>query len=238
MQKDKIALVTGGNRGLGKAISEALAEDDIFVISTYRQNPPSSTRPNIRHVELDVSNAEQCCSLIEKLTESGESPNILVNNAGITQDAFFHKMSPTQWNDVINTNLVSLFNITQTIYTQMRQQGWGRIINISSVNARKGQFGQTNYCASKAGVEGFTRALALEAAKSGVTVNAISPGYTNTDMVSSLSDSIKAKIKQQIPKRRFAEVAEIADLVKYIVSDNASYISGATIDINGGLHMS
>lgn len=238
MRKEKIALVTGGNRGLGKAICETLAEEGILVIFTYRNTSTISSKPNIRNVELDITDAAQCSNLIAKLNKSGESPNILINNAGITQDAFFHKMSPSQWHDVINTNLTSLYNITHPAYTQMRLQGWGRIVNISSVNARKGQYGQTNYCASKAGIEGFTRALALEAANSGITVNTISPGYTNTDMVISLSDAIKSRIEKQIPKGRFAEVTEVANLICYIVSDSASCISGATFDINGGLHMS
>jgi acetoacetyl-CoA reductase len=162
---------------------------------------------------------------------------MLINNAGITNDQMFHKMTEEQWNSVILTNLFALFNITQPIYTQMRANAFGRILNISSVNALKGQMGQVNYCASKAGVIGFTKALSLEGARFGVTVNTISPGYTETDMVEAIAPEIREKIEASIPLGRFSRPEEIACLVAYVLSDEASYISGANFNINGALHL-
>lgn len=244
----RIALVTGGMGGLGEAICIKLAALKYQVVTTYS---PGNTRFNdwLATMERqghrfgaypcdvsDYASAQQCVSQLEQ--EIG-SVDVLVNNAGITRDMTFKKMDKTNWDAVIRTDLDSVFNMTKAVCDGMTERGWGRIINISSVNAQKGAFGQTNYSAAKAGMHGFTKALALEVAKKGVTVNTISPGYIGTKMVNAIpEDVLNTKIIPQIPVGRLGKPEEVAGLVAYLASDEAAFLTGANIAINGGQHMS
>jgi acetoacetyl-CoA reductase len=236
------ALITGGTRGIGAAIAKHLKELGYKVAATYVGHTETaeqfSKETRIHVHRWDVSNYDACVDGI-KLVERDIGPvEILVNNAGIIRDAFFHKMSPTQWNEVINTNLNSVFNTTSQVIGGMRERGFGRIVNISSINAQKGQIGQSNYSAAKAGILGFTKALALENANKGVTVNAIAPGYIDTDMVAHVSPEILAKIVSQIPVGRLGLPDEIARCVAFLVSDDAGFITGSTLTANGGQYLS
>lgn len=235
---EKVALVTGGSKGLGLAIVESLCKSCDKVIATYNKTNPKITLPNVVFKQLDISSKQACVLLLSELKEENIFPNILVNNAGITQDGMFHKMDFDAWQSVITTNLTSLFHLTQPVFKQMRELEFGRIINISSVNANKGQMGQVNYCASKAGIQGFTKALALEGAAKGVTVNTISPGYCETDMVTAIPSAVLDKIKNSIPQKRLGQPHEVASLVNFLVSTDAEYITGANLEINGGLYSS
>ncbi|KZN58233.1 hypothetical protein N473_05690 [Pseudoalteromonas luteoviolacea CPMOR-1] len=235
---EKVALVTGGSKGLGLAIVESLSKSCDKVIATYNKTNPKIALPNVVFKQLDISSKQECDLLLSELKEENIFPNILVNNAGITQDGMFHKMDFDAWQSVITTNLTSLFHLTQPVFKQMRELGFGRIINISSVNANKGQMGQVNYCASKAGIQGFTKALALEGAAKGVTVNTISPGYCETDMVAAIPSDVLDKIKNSIPQKRLGQPNEVASLVNFLVSTEAEYITGANLEINGGLYSS
>lgn len=234
----KVAIVTGGTKGIGGAIVKSLSENGYDVIATYNTTLPLCDLDNVNYKKLDITDSAACERLVAGLTKQGIKVGVLVNNAGITKDAMFHKMTIENWNEVIRVNLASLYNLTHPVYKQMRNNKYGRIINISSVNANKGQAGQTNYCASKAGIQGFTKALAQEAARYGITVNTISPGYANTNMVASIRPDILDKIKQSIPMGRLCEVDEIASQVSYLASDKAAYITGANIEINGGMYSS
>jgi acetoacetyl-CoA reductase len=243
----RIALVTGGMGGLGEAVCIKLAALGYQVITTYS---PGNTKVTewlaameqqgykFRAFPCDVSDydsAQQCIALIHK--EIGPV-DVLVNNAGITRDMTFKKMDKTNWDAVIKTNLDSVFNMTKPVCDGMTERGWGRIINISSVNAQKGAFGQTNYSAAKAGMHGFTKALALEVARKGVTVNTISPGYIGTKMVMAIPQEVlDSKIIPQIPMARLGKPEEVAGLVAYLSSDEAAFLTGANIAINGGQHM-
>ncbi|MFM5223000.1 SDR family NAD(P)-dependent oxidoreductase [Aeromonas caviae] len=229
-------LVTGGSRGIGLSIVKKMAALNHRVVYTYKNTPAPVELPNVTSYKLDLTEKKSCDDLYSYLSDNELMPNVLVNNAGVTCDKPFHKMTNDEWLSVINVNLISLFNITQPVFSHMRLNGFGRIINISSVNAHKGQFGQVNYCASKAGVLGFTKALALEGAAKGVTVNSISPGYTETDMINCISVDILNKIKKDIPTGRFATPDEIATLVCFLSSKDASYINGADYSINGALY--
>ncbi|WP_025918134.1 acetoacetyl-CoA reductase [Herminiimonas sp. CN] len=244
----KIALVTGGMGGLGEAICIRLAALDYRVITTYS---PCNTRVeawlasmeqrgcHFRAYPCDVADydsAQQCIAQIEK--EVGPI-DVLVNNAGITRDMTFKKMDKPNWDAVLRTDLDSVFNMTKPVCDGMVERGWGRIINISSVNGQKGAFGQVNYAAAKAGMHGFTKALALEVARNGVTVNTVSPGYMSTKMVMSVpKDVLENKIIPQIPVGRLGKPEEIAGLIAYLASDEAAFMTGANIAINGGQHMS
>ena len=224
------ALVTGGTRGIGAAIAKYLKSLNYNVAATYVGNTEAaeqfSKETKIHVYRWDVSNYDATVAGI-KLVEKDIGPvQILINNAGITRDAFFHKMSPTQWNDVINTNLNSVFNMTSQVIAGMCERGFGRIVNVSSINGQKGQIGQSNYSAAKAGLIGFTKALALENASKGITVNAIAPGYIDTDMVAHVSPEILAKIVSQIPVGRLGLPEEIARCVGFLVSDDAGFITG------------
>jgi len=230
-------MVTGGGKGIGAAIVEKLSSAGYIVVATFNSQEPTRYFSNVIYKRLDIRDAASCKKLLAELAKENLFPDMLVNNAGITNDQMFHKMTEEQWSSVLSTNLFSLYNITQPIYTQMRANAFGRILNISSVNALKGQMGQVNYCASKAGVIGFTKALSLEGARFGVTVNTISPGYTETDMIEAIGPDIREKIEASIPLGRFGRPEEIASLVAYILSDEASYISGANFNINGALHL-
>jgi acetoacetyl-CoA reductase len=231
------ALVTGGTRGIGGAIGQDLKKHGYEVIVTHYGNEEKaeefSKKTGIPYYKWDVSNYDECVQGVKKIENEHGNIDILINNAGITRDAMLHKMDVADWHKVLHTNLDSCFYMSHCVIPAMREKGFGRIVNISSINALKGQLGQTNYCASKAGIIGFTKALALESARKGITVNAIAPGYTNTDMVSAMSEDIVKKIIEQIPVNRLGEPAEIARAVRFLVSDNAGFITGETLNING-----
>ncbi|OWW20911.1 acetoacetyl-CoA reductase [Noviherbaspirillum denitrificans] len=244
----RLALITGGMGGLGEAICMKMADLGYNVVTTYSpgnvkvQNWLSSMEEagyNFRAYPCDVSDydaSRECISAIQK--DLGPI-DVLVNNAGITRDMTFKKMDKANWDAVMKTNLDSVFNMTKPVCDGMTDRGWGRIINISSVNGQKGAFGQTNYSAAKAGMHGFTKALALEVARKGVTVNTISPGYIGTKMVRAIpADVLESKIIPQIPMGRLGKPEEVAGLVAYLASDEAAFLTGANIAINGGQHMS
>jgi acetoacetyl-CoA reductase len=233
----KNVLITGGTRGIGAAIARKLYADDYHVITNCYQNVCVQIDPNIPYVSFDVSNPEECIRGSEEIREKYGNIDVLVLNAGIIQDAMMHKMSIEQWNAVIQTNLSSCFYVARTFLNAMYEQKFGRIILISSVNAFKGQRGQTNYCATKAGMIGFMKALAQEALPHGVTVNAVAPGYTNTEMVQLIAEPILNKIIDTIPMKRLAEVDEVARCVSFLASEESSYITGQTIHVNGGMYM-
>lgn len=243
----RTAFVTGGMGGIGTAICRRLAGNGAKVVAgclpDYEKKDEwlCAMRDRGLHVyaaEGDVDDYESCAEMLYHVGNVVGPIDILVNNAGITRDAVFKRMTQEDWYAVINTNLNSVFNVTRQVIEGMTERGWGRIINISSVNAIKGQFGQTNYAAAKAGMHGFTKALAQEVVKKGVTVNTISPGYVETDMVRAIRSEVLQTIVDQIPMGRLAQPEEIAGLVAYLASDEAGYITGSNISINGGLHMS
>ena len=235
----KLALVTGGTRGIGAAIAKKLKSDGYEVVASYiGLNEPAKIFTNetgIRNIKFDVSYFEDCRKAVETIEkEYNQTIDILVNNAGITKDKFLHKMSVEEWNAVININLNSMFNVTRNVIESMRSKGFGRIVSISSINGVKGQMGQSNYSASKAGIIGFTKAVAQENANKGITVNAVAPGYVGTDMVKKIDSKILDNIVAQIPVGRLAEPNEIASIVSYLCSDDAGFITGSTFNINGG----
>ncbi len=242
----RIALVTGAMGGLGTAICQSLARDGFKVVANclpgfeHKDAWLESQRAqgaDFAVAEGDVSDYDSCAEMIARIESEIGPIDVLVNNAGITRDKFFPKMEKSQWDAVINTNLNSLFNVTHQVSAKMAERGWGRIVNISSVNGIKGQAGQTNYSAAKAGVLGFTKALASELATKGVTVNAVAPGYIGTDMVMAIREDIRQDIINTVPMKRLGRPEEIGDLCAYLASDKAGYITGSTININGGLHM-
>jgi len=244
--KQRIAFVSGGMGGIGTAVCRRLARGGVKVVAGclpgYEKKGAWLAQMHaegltIHAAEGDVEDYTSCAEMFYQIGSVIGPVDILVNNAGITRDGVFKRMSPGDWYDVINTNLNSVFNVTRQVVEGMMERGWGRIINISSVNALKGQFGQTNYSAAKAGMHGFSKALAQEVVKKGVTVNTVSPGYVATDMVRAIKPEILDAIVQQIPMGRLAQPEEIAGLVAYLASDEAGYITGANISINGGLHM-
>lgn len=243
----RVALVTGGMGGLGEAICVKLAALGYKVVTTYS---PTNTKAaawvkqmhnlgyGFKAYPCDVADFDSCKDCIEKVIGDAGPVDVLVNNAGITRDMTFKKMTKTDWDVVMKTNLDSCFNMTKQVMDGMTARKWGRVINVSSVNGQKGAFGQTNYAAAKAGMHGFTKALALEVARSGVTVNTISPGYIGTKMVTAIPQEIlDSKIIPQIPVSRLGKPEEIAGLVAYLASDEAAFVTGANISINGGQHM-
>jgi acetoacetyl-CoA reductase len=235
----RVALVTGGTRGIGAAISKALKAGGYTVAANYGGNDEAAQKfkaeSGIPVFKWDVSSYEACADGIKKVEAEVGPVEVLVNNAGITRDAMFHRMKPDQWTAVINTNLGSLFNMCRPVIEGMRERKFGRIINISSINGQKGQAGQTNYSAAKAGELGFTKALAQEGARSGITVNAICPGYINTEMVQAVpKDVLEKSILPLIPIGRLGEPEEIARCVAFLASDEAGLITGATLSANGG----
>jgi acetoacetyl-CoA reductase len=244
----KIALVTGGVGGIGTAICKRLAEDGLFVVANYAvagsedrwQKAMAAAGLDGTSSALafgDVTDYEAMGAMVKKI-EAGHGPvDVLVNCAGITRDSTFRKMTPEQWRSVISTNLDSVFNVTRHVIDGMVERGWGRVVNISSVNAVRGQFGQTNYAAAKAGILGFTKSLAQEVVRKGVTVNAVSPGYVQTDMVMAIREDVRQKIVAEIPAGRLAMPEEVADAVAFLVSDKSAYITGTNLAVNGGLHM-
>ncbi len=237
----KIALVTGGTRGIGESISKKLNSEDFQVVANYASNDEAaekfSSENNIDVLKWDVSNYDDCKKCISEIYEKYKNIDILVNNAGITKDAPLHKMSLEDWEKVIGVNLNSVFNMSSLVINKMRENQFGRIIHISSVNGQKGQFGQTNYAATKSALIGFSKSLALESAIKGITSNVICPGYINTEMVAAIREDILKSIVDTIPNKRLGESDEIAEMVAYLASDKASYINGSTMSINGGLWM-
>jgi len=242
----KVALVTGAMGGLGTAICQAFAKDGYTVLANCLPGFEQKDEWLAKQEELgfkfiaaegDVSDYESCKAMVEKAEAEVGQIDILVNNAGITRDKFFPKMEVGQWKAVMATNMDSLFNVTHQVSAKMAERGFGRIINISSVNGVKGQAGQTNYSAAKAGVIGFTKALAQELATKGVTVNAIAPGYIATDMVMAIREDIRQAITDTVPMKRLGKPEEIGGLCSYLASELGGYITGATININGGLYM-
>ncbi|MFL6811528.1 MAG: acetoacetyl-CoA reductase [Bradyrhizobium canariense] len=235
----RVALVTGGTRGIGAAISKALKAAGYKVAASYAGNDAAAEKfkaeTGIAVYKWDVSSFDACAEGVKKVEAEVGPIDVLVNNAGITRDTAFHKMTLEQWNAVINTNLGSLFNMTRPIIEGMRARKFGRIISISSINGQKGQFGQVNYSAAKAGDIGFTKALALENAKGGITVNAICPGYINTEMVQAVpKDVLEMNVIPQIPVNRLGEPEEIARAVVFLAADEAGFMTGSTLTINGG----
>ncbi|MDR6631513.1 acetoacetyl-CoA reductase [Phyllobacterium sp. 1468] len=235
----KTAIVTGGTRGIGAAICVALKAAGYKVAANYAGNDDAAkefgTKTGIATYKWDVSNYEECAAGIARIEAELGPVAVLVNNAGITRDAMFHKMTPGQWSDVINTNLTGLFNMTHPVWSGMRDRKFGRVINISSINGQKGQAGQANYSASKAGDIGFTKALAQEGARAGITVNAICPGYIGTEMVRAIDEKVlNERIIPQIPVGRLGEPEEVARCVVFLASDDAGFITGSTLTANGG----
>ncbi|WGF86907.1 acetoacetyl-CoA reductase [Marinivivus vitaminiproducens] len=237
----RIALVTGGTRGIGEAISKALLGRGYVVAASYAGNEEKAKaftdETGIGTFKFDVGDYDATVAAVKDIESSLGPIDVLVNNAGITRDGFFHKMSKEAWDAVIRTNLDSLFNVTQPVFAGMRERGFGRVINIGSINGQAGQMGQVNYSAAKAGLVGFTKALAQEGAAKGVTVNAIAPGYIGTEMVQAVREDVLAKIVSRIPVGRLGEVQEIARTVLYLAADDAGFITGSTITINGGQYM-
>jgi acetoacetyl-CoA reductase len=239
----KLALVTGGTTGIGAAICMALKVEGYDVAANYLVEDEVAKKfehdTGIKTYQWDVTNFEQCESGVEKIAADFKTNiHILINNAGITRDGMLHKMIPENWNCVITTNLTSCFNMCRAVINPMRENNFGRIVSISSVNGQLGQIGQTNYSASKAGIIGFTKALARESASKGITVNAVAPGYTDTDMVKKMPAKILEKMVAQMPVGRLMEPEEIARTVLFLVADESSNITGETFSINGGQYMS
>jgi acetoacetyl-CoA reductase len=238
----RVALVTGGSRGIGKAIALGLQSAGYNVVATYAGNDEAAAafkdETGIPVYKFDVGDFDATSAAIAQIKEDVGAIEVLVNNAGITKDRPLHKMDKAHWDAVINTNLSSLFNLSRNVIDDMRAANFGRIINISSVNGQKGQFGQTNYAASKAGDLGFTKALALETASKGITVNAITPGYIGTEMVLAVpKEVLDTKILPMVPVGRLGEPEEIARCVVFLAADDAGFITGSTISANGGLYM-
>ncbi|PIW28931.1 MAG: beta-ketoacyl-ACP reductase [Rhodospirillales bacterium CG15_BIG_FIL_POST_REV_8_21_14_020_66_15] len=238
----RVALVTGGTRGIGKAISLALKGAGYTVAANYGGNDEAAARfkdeTGIPVYKFDVGDFDAVAAAISRIKADLGAVEVLVNNAGITRDVPLHKMTKEQWDAVINTNLSGLFNLTRNVIDDMRAAGFGRIVSISSINGQKGQFGQTNYAAAKAGDLGFTKALALETAAKGITVNAVAPGYIATEMVMAVpKDVLETKVIPQIPVGRLGQAEEIARCVVFLASDEAGFITGSTISANGGQYM-
>ncbi len=237
----RVAVVTGGTRGIGKAIAVALENSGYKVAACFGGNEAAAKAFNaetgIPTYKFDVSDFTQCESAVQKIVAEVGPIDVLVNNAGITRDGTMHKMTPQQWAEVINTNLTSCFNMSRCVIDGMRERSFGRIVNIGSINGQAGQYGQVNYAAAKSGIHGFTKALAQEGAAKGITVNAIAPGYIDTEMVRAVSEDVLKKIVARIPVGRLGKAEEIARGVLFLVSDDGGFITGSTLSINGGQHM-
>jgi acetoacetyl-CoA reductase len=237
----RTAFVTGGVQGLGAAAARALSEAGVSVAVAHlgagERAEDFAQETGMPVFEWDVSDYDACLQGMKDVERAIGPIDILVNNAGVNKDVMFHKMGREDWDAVIGVDLGSMFNVTRQVIGGMRERGFGRIINISSVNAARGQAGQTNYCAAKAGIEGFTRALARECAGKGVTVNAIAPGYADTAMVDAVPEEVISEILEMVPMSRLADPGEIGHCVRFLASDNAGFITGATIPVNGGLRM-
>ncbi len=237
----KNVIVTGGTRGIGKAIVETLLKEGYRVAATYFGDDAAANackeQLGVKCYKWDVADYSACEKGVAEIEEAQGATDILVNNAGITRDAFFHKMTPAQWSEVMRADLDSVFNMTHQVFPGMRERGFGRIISISSINGQKGQIGQTNYSAAKAGMIGFTRALAQEGARKGVTVNAIAPGYVETEMVAVLDQKVLDSIVAQIPVGRLGSVDDVARCVAFLVDEKASFITGSVLSVNGAQYI-
>jgi len=237
----RVALVTGGTRGIGEAICLALKDAGYKVVATYAGNDEKANQfsetNNIPVYKFDVGDYDACQSSVAQIESDVGAVEVLVNNAGITRDGTMHKMTFQQWNEVIQTDLTSCFNMCHAVLNGMRERGFGRIVNIGSINGQAGQYGQVNYAAAKSGIHGFTKALAQEGAAKGITVNAVAPGYIATEMVAAVPENVLEKIVARIPVGRLGEASEIARGVAFLVADDAGFITGSTLSINGGQHM-
>ena len=237
----RVALVTGGTRGIGAAIAKALAAAGHKVAATFAGNKEKAdafkSETGIAVFQWDAGDETACATGIKQVEAAVGPVDILVNNAGITRDGWFHKMDYSAWSAVMKTNLDSMFSMTRPVIEGMRERNFGRIVNISSINGQKGQIGQVNYSTAKAGMIGFTKALALENARKGITVNCVCPGYTDTDMVAAVPEKALESIVAQIPVGRLGKAEEIGALVVYLASDDAAFMTGAVLTINGGQHM-
>jgi acetoacetyl-CoA reductase len=237
----RTALVTGGTRGIGEAICIALRDAGYQVAANYGGNDQAakafSERTGIPAYKFDVADFEAVEDGVKRIEQDVGPIDVLINNAGITRDATLHKMRPDQWQQVIDTNLGSCFNCSRAVIEGMRERGFGRIVNIGSINGQAGQYGQVNYAAAKSGIHGFTKALAQEGAAKGVTVNAVAPGYVDTDMVRAVPASVLEKIIARIPVGRLGKPEDIARAVLFLVADEAGFVTGATLSVNGGQHM-
>jgi acetoacetyl-CoA reductase len=238
---ERVAIVTGGTRGIGRAVAEELHKAGYKVAANYAGNDEAARKctaeTGIRCYRFDVAKFDSCAEGIKAVERDLGPVDILVNNAGITRDAVLHRMKPEQWGEVIATNLTSCFNMCRLVIEGMRERNFGRIVNIGSINGQAGQYGQVNYAAAKSGIHGFTKALAQEGAGKGVTVNAIAPGYIDTDMVRAVPPNVLEKIVARIPVGRLGHAQEIARGVLFLVSDAGGFITGSTLSINGGQHM-
>lgn len=237
----RVAVVTGGTRGIGRAIAETLKNAGYRVAANYAHNQEAAEafhkETGIPVYQWDVGSFEACQKSIAQIEADLGPVEVLINNAGITRDATMHKMRVDDWQDVIDTNLTSCFNMARCVIESMRQRGFGRVVNIGSINGQAGQYGQVNYAAAKSGIHGFTKALAQEGAGKGVTVNAIAPGYVDTDMVRAVPPDVLEKIIARIPVGRLGRATDIARAVHFLVADDADFITGATLSVNGGQHM-
>ncbi len=237
----RVAIVTGGTRGIGRAISETLHQAGYKVAANYASNAAAAAEftaeTGIRAYAFDVASFDACRDGVKQIEGELGPVDVLVNNAGITRDAVLHRMTPEQWAQVIATNLTSCFNMCRLVIDGMRERSFGRIVNIGSINGQAGQYGQVNYAAAKSGIHGFTKALAQEGAAKGVTVNAIAPGYIDTEMVRAVPANVLEKIVARIPVGRLGHAPEIARGVLFLVADEAGFITGSTLSINGGQHM-
>lgn len=237
----RLAIVTGGTRGIGAAISIDLKQKGYEVIANYVGNEEAATKfskeNNINVYKSDVSSHESSKEFIKKISEEYKNPDILVNNAGITRDSMLHKMDLESWEKVLETNLTSCFNMCSAVIPEMRNSGYGRIINISSINALVGQLGQTNYAAAKAGIIGFSKSLARENARKGITVNVVAPGYIKTEMTDAVPEKVMEKIVSSIPVGRIGFTKEIARVVSFLADEDSGFITGETISVNGGHNM-
>lgn len=247
MQKNKVVLITGGTGDIGTAVAKQLNAhyQHIFALDLisleqgklWEDQLKALEYNNIRFRHMDVTNFDQCAEVIGLITKEFGAVDVLINNAGITRDAVFSKMTKQQWDEVLRVNLDGMFNVTRQVVDGMKEQAYGRIVNVSSVNAQKGQFSQTNYAASKAGIYGFTKSLAQELMTKNITVNSISPGYVNTRLMQGIRPDILEDIIQHIPAKRLAEPEEIAWAIEFLISEKSGYMTGANLSINGGLHM-
>ena len=237
----RVAVVTGGTRGIGEAISIALKDKGMKVAATYAGNEERarefSNRTGIQTYKFDVADHQACLDGVRMIEAELGPVDVLVNNAGITRDTTMKRMDHQKWQDVIDTNLGGCFNMAKAVFEGMQSRGYGRIVNIGSINGQAGQYGQVNYAAAKSGIHGFTKALAQEGARSGVTVNAIAPGYIDTDMVAAVPEEVLGKIVAKIPVNRLGKAEEIARGVAFLVDEDAGFVTGSTLSINGGQHM-
>lgn len=237
----RVAIVTGGTRGIGEAISVALRDSGMTVAANYAGNEERARafteRTGIQAFRWDVSDHEACLAGVRQVEEALGPIDVLVNNAGITRDTTMKRMDHAKWQEVIDTNLGGCFNMAKAVWDGMVGRGYGRIVNIGSINGQAGQYGQVNYAAAKSGIHGFTKALAQEGARAGITVNAIAPGYIDTDMVAAVPEDVLGKIVARIPVNRLGRADEIARGVAFLVDENAGFVTGSTLSINGGQHM-